>query len=432
MNNNIFTPFLVADRQASLRIISGMDLSNVHGKIGIMSHANTSENFKKVLNSYPCLNKEFCDVIKRSCPHNMDLSQCFEGKFIKDKTIKISDSGVFTKDGCMFENYDILFDEYEKMGVEYGIIIDHIHDAKKTLVSAENAMKIYNQRAERQGVNFKLIGVIQGNTPQQYLNCYKKMQILGYKHIAVGGLLLKISNSARYTKVEDEPHLFKVFQKIREYDPEGWLFALGCFHRNRRSDFEKLNIFGSDYKGWIFHYSKIEALTVDDAQIDRFNQVRKFLESNVYSHSRLLIVPCSQRKITTDIPTAAINVYDGPFYRLLRKNIPIFDNNNGLDIYIISAKYGLIEPLHEIQTYDQKMDDKQAKRLKPKIRERLLKIIKDKTYSEIYVNTGKSYSLALEGFQGNVKRYSPNTLFRMGHGKIGQRLHDMKEWIRNP
>jgi len=394
-----------------------------------MSHANTSENFKKVINSYPCINKDFCDVIKKQCPHNMDINQCHEGKHIKEKTIKISDSGVFTKDGCMFENYDKLFDEYEKMGVEYGIIIDHIHDVKKTLVSAKKAMKIYLEREKRQEINFKLIGVIQGNTPQQYLNCYKKMQALGYKHIAIGGLLQKISNSARYTKVENEPHLFKVIQKIRKYDPESWLFALGCFHRNRRSEFEKLNIFGSDYKGWIFHYSKNDGLSIEAAQIDRFNQIRKFLESNVYSHSRLLIVPCSQTKKITDIPTAAINVYDGPTYKSLRKNVKFFDNNNGLDIYIISAKYGLIEPLYEIQTYDQKMDDKQAKRLNPKIRQDLLKIIQNKTYSEIYVDTGNSYSLALEGFQGMVKRYSPNTLFKMGHGKNGQRLHEMKEWI---
>ena len=150
MNNSHFTPFLVADRQASLRIISGMNFSKIHGKIGIMSHANTSENFKNVLKTYPCLNEEYCDVIKKHCPYNMDISQCPEGKHVRDKTIKISDSGVFTKDGCMFENYDKLFDEYEKMGVEYGIIIDHIHDSKKTLASAENAMKIYKERKRQQ------------------------------------------------------------------------------------------------------------------------------------------------------------------------------------------------------------------------------------------------------------------------------------------
>ena len=361
----------------------------------------------------------------------MDISQCLEGKQVRDKTIKISDSGVFTKEGCMFENYDNLFAEYEKMGVDYGIIIDHIHDSKKTLTSAKEAMKIYQERYKNQKPCFNLIGVVQGNTSEEYLKCYKKMQSFGYKHIAIGGLLQKILNSARYTKVENEPHLYEVIQKIREHDPDGWLFALGCFHRNRRSEFEKLNIFGSDYKGWIFHYKKNDEYSIEDAQIDRFAQVRKFLESNVYSHSKLLIIPCSQRKKITDFPTSAINVYDGPFYRLLRKNILEFDNNNGLDIYIISAKYGLIDPLHEIQTYDQKMDDEQAKRLKPKIRESLLKIIKNKTYSEIFINTGKSYSLALDGFHGLVKRHSPSTQFTMGQGKIGQRLHDMKVWIND-
>jgi hypothetical protein len=429
MNKCAFTPFLVADRPASLRIISGIDLSKVNGNIGIMSHANTSENFKKILYSYPCQNKKFCDVIKKRCPYNLDLERCSAGKRVRERTIKISDSGVFTKNGCMFESYEMLFDEYEKMGVKYGIIIDHIRDPKKTLISAKKAMEVYQKRKKRGELHFDLIGVVQGNTPRQYLNCYKELQKMGYNYIAVGGLLQKISNSARYTKVENEQQLIKVLKKIREYDPDGWLFALGSFHRNRRSLFEKLNIFGSDYKGWIFHYSKNVNYKRVKAQKDRFKQTREFIETNVFNNSRLLIIPCSKRKIATKIPTAAMNVYDGPFYLLLRKHVTSFDNNNSLDIYIISAKYGLIDPLYKIQTYDQKMDDNQAKKLGPIIRENLMRIIKEKSYSEIFINTGKSYSLALEGFQEMVKRHSPSTNFKIGEGKIGERLHEMKEWI---
>lgn len=430
MNNNTpFTPFLVADRPASLRIISGMDLSKIHGRIGIMSHANTSDNFKKILKKYPCVNPEFCDVIQQKCPYNKKISQCPEGQKVRRKTIKISDSGVFTKEGCMFESYDKLFDEYEKMGVDYGIIIDHIRDANETLSSAEDAIKAYNEREKRQRVRFKLIGVIQGKSPDEYLDCYIRMQSLGYKHIAIGGLLQKIENSARYTKVENEDHLVQVIQKIREYDSDGWLFALGSFHKKRRSLFEDKGIFGSDYKGWIFHYSKKNIDNLEAAQIDRFMQVRHFLETNVYSHSRLLIIPCSRKKKITTTLTPAIDVYDGPFYRLLRKHVPLFDNNNGLDIYIISAKHGLIPPLYEIETYDQIMDERRAKELKPQIDETLIKILKEKTYSEIFVNTGKSYSNALVNFKKIVKRHSPGTKCKIGSGKIGKRLHIMKEWI---
>jgi hypothetical protein len=51
-----------------------------------------------------------------------------------------------------------------------------------------------------------------------------------------------------------------VLKKVRErFNPE-WLFPLGCYHPKRREIFQELEVWGSDYKGWIFQYKKRERL----------------------------------------------------------------------------------------------------------------------------------------------------------------------------
>ena len=79
----------------------------------------------------------------------------------------------------------------------------------------------------------------------------------------------------------------------------------------------------------------------------------------------LLIISCSQRKIQTDKALPAIERYDGPTYRCLRKfreaqTDKAFPNN--LRILIISAKYGLIMPETEVRNYDMKMTAARAKK----------------------------------------------------------------------
>ena len=101
-----FTPFFVADRPMSLKILSGLSLSPDQS-IGIMAHANTSENFMNLLSKFPCVDKENCDVINGPCMCNGDIEKCQKGKLFKKSIIKMSDSGAFQKNGCCFE-YPVL------------------------------------------------------------------------------------------------------------------------------------------------------------------------------------------------------------------------------------------------------------------------------------------------------------------------------------
>lgn len=265
-------PFFVADRPVSLRILKCSGIEKYNAKMGIMAHANTSKNFQYLFNIYPCSDE--CEI---SSECEFPYRICDKGLEIKNRTIKMCDSGVWTKNGCMLSYYE-LFERYNNMGVNYGVIIDVLKDKEKTLESAKEAIMQY----EKNKYNFKLVGVAQGVTLEDYLECYEVLMDLGYNYIAVGGLLKKNENTVRYVRVRDKGFMLKVLSSIREKYPSDWLFALGCYHPKRHDDFKKMKLFGSDYKGWIFNYTKNNSLDKKQAQMHRFKQIRTYLNEKVY------------------------------------------------------------------------------------------------------------------------------------------------------
>ncbi len=234
-------PFCVADRPISLSIIKGVSLASGL-KIGIISQAaTTSEAFKKFFASYPYKT----DVIySNGEPTN---------QAIRSRTIKMADSGIFGKNGCSL-TYEELFRAYRLMKTEYGIIIDVFGDCDKTVESAKEALKEYDEERD----HFNLVAVAQGNTVDEYLRCYDELQVMGYEYIALGGLLRKRKNTVRYAHMRGGTFLEVLLKRVREKFNPDWLFLLGVFHPKRVELFKEYGVWGSDCKGWIFNYAKQE------------------------------------------------------------------------------------------------------------------------------------------------------------------------------
>jgi len=233
-------PFFVADRPASFLILKGVLLKYPHIKVGIMTHAFTSKNvwqiFKKFPKELPLLYED------KSLSLNEDL--------LSSSLVKMTDSGIFSKNGCTIE-YEELFERYNIMETDFGVMIDVLRDAKATLKSAEKALRIYEKNKKK--YRFNLVAVAQGKTLEEYLECYQKLSA-NFEFIAIGGLLKKRINSARYVRVRDEQFMYKVIEAIKgEFNPK-WLYVLGCYHPSRHKKFEEIGVWGSDYKGWIFNY----------------------------------------------------------------------------------------------------------------------------------------------------------------------------------
>lgn len=244
-------PFFVADRPMSLRLLKGLPLQAYpKARIGIMAHANTSSNFQKIFNEYPCDDFDNCSAIGGPCQYQEDTAQCPMRDHILAHTIKMCDSGIFTREGAMLD-YEELFEAYKRMGVGYGIMIDVFLNPQETLASAKRALRLYRPYKK----DFKLVGVAQGNSLEEYLNCYIQLKKMGYKYIAVGGLLGRRTNTVRFPYVRDEKFMFEILRELRRKYPSDWLFALGSFHPNRMEELSRLGVW-ADYKGWIFQYEK--------------------------------------------------------------------------------------------------------------------------------------------------------------------------------
>lgn len=137
------------------------------------------------------------------------------------------------------------------------------------------------------------------------------------------------------------------------------------------------------------------------------------------SARKLLIISCSKtkRKLTEG---TALEVYDGPFYKVLRKNFP--DN---LDVLILSAKYGLIEHTKRISPYNVKMTMKKAKNFRADSTSKLLDVLLKNNYSDIFVEMGNTYRKAIDFEILQQSRQNLN----FDYGPIGVRLHNLKKWL---
>ena len=145
----------------------------------------------------------------------------------------------------------------------------------------------------------------------------------------------------------------------------------------------------------------------------------------------LLIIGCSQRKVESTGLLPAIERYDGPTYRTLRKVFPDGHLPDNLDIVIISAKHGLIECKQPIENYDQRMTPERADALAATVRDALQRKIIANTdegthfyiYDQVFINLGKTYRRTLEGFHFGLISTMEAT------GGIGLKTQQMKVWL---
>ena len=151
--------------------------------------------------------------------------------------------------------------------------------------------------------------------------------------------------------------------------------------------------------------------------------------------TNLLIIGCSERKIESPGEIPAIDRYDGPTYRCLRKfrDTHRFPNNNGfpynLRILILSAKYHLIFPETHIANYDEKMTIARAAEMAIDVQLDLVRCLQfyhiayGGNPDQVFINLGKTYMKTLDGFHwGTISTMEAS-------GGIGQKTQQMKVWL---
>ncbi|MHC1605650.1 MAG: DUF6884 domain-containing protein [Candidatus Methanofastidiosia archaeon] len=134
---------------------------------------------------------------------------------------------------------------------------------------------------------------------------------------------------------------------------------------------------------------------------------------------KLLLISCSKSKKMTLGKMKAIDLYDGPSYRIIRKFIVEKGIPQGLDIYIISGKYGLIKWDDEIEFYEQKISDKAMDDTGAVDK---LRAILSRGYDDVFVNMGKEYLKYFENILEDAQ---------IVEGRIGEKNSKMKRWLES-
>lgn len=139
----------------------------------------------------------------------------------------------------------------------------------------------------------------------------------------------------------------------------------------------------------------------------------------------LLILSCSQTKRSNVELLPALERYDGPAFRLLRKFLHQ-KSDLRLDIYIISARFGLIAGSRLIPDYDQKLTKGRSLELNIPTIDSLRKLLNSQNYEEILICVTKSYLSVLNGVMMLLPEHTKVTI---ATGTIGRKLSILRQWL---
>ena len=140
----------------------------------------------------------------------------------------------------------------------------------------------------------------------------------------------------------------------------------------------------------------------------------------------LLVQSCSATKSDAENPVPALDRYEGYFYKIIKKAKREGELDPGIDICILSAEHGLLEPDDMITAYDRRMDTDRASELCAEVVSALRKKVRRGGYDQVVVNMGRAYRQAIDGFEHGLDievRY-------IEAGGIGKKGHELKQLLR--
>lgn len=140
---------------------------------------------------------------------------------------------------------------------------------------------------------------------------------------------------------------------------------------------------------------------------------------------RIVIISCSNRKKSFPQAYPAIEVYDGPYYKTIRKLQREGKFPKDVKVLIISAKYGLLSLEDPIEMYDEKISKKRAMELKSTVSAKLINEMSGQC-EELVINLGTDYLPALEGIENLIPN---NCQVKYFTGTIIERRQKLKEYL---
>lgn len=142
---------------------------------------------------------------------------------------------------------------------------------------------------------------------------------------------------------------------------------------------------------------------------------------------RCLILGCSSAKNEASEPLPAIQRYDGPPFKVLRRYLERdLETGHVLDVFVLSAQYGLVAGQTAIDSYDQRMTDRWALEMHNHVMEKIQNDLLPQNYAEVFLSMGKMYLQVLAGIEDLV---SGDTRLIISKGTAGKKLTHLKNWL---
>jgi hypothetical protein len=138
-----------------------------------------------------------------------------------------------------------------------------------------------------------------------------------------------------------------------------------------------------------------------------------------------LLLACSQRKRLDAGVLPAIDRYDGPAFRLLRRYIKQ-NSVQSVDAKIISAEYGLISTDYSLPYYDCRITKKQSKILHSQVITGLEIALNSKPYTNLLIWLGRDYLEAIHSYEAIIPE---GMTVQLANGGIGRRLSILYDWL---
>jgi hypothetical protein len=121
----------------------------------------------------------------------------------------------------------------------------------------------------------------------------------------------------------------------------------------------------------------------------------------------------------------AIERYDGPPFKVLRRFLR-HNLESPLDVFVLSAEFGLIAGDRSLPSYDRRMRPERARELRPIVIAKLAQILLPGRHRELFISLGRDYLAAVEGYQQLVPA---DLTVRVGAGGQGRKLAALHGWL---
>lgn len=141
---------------------------------------------------------------------------------------------------------------------------------------------------------------------------------------------------------------------------------------------------------------------------------------------RILVIGCSGRKRPDSGLVPAVDRYDSPSFRVLRRYLASDHGHDALGVFILSAAHGLIDRDRPVALYDRQMTVARADELRSSVISQFAARVWNRGPVEVLLCCGRTYRLALDGCQEGLPEGST---VRSAPPRPGERLAYLHDWL---